>query len=147
MIVTVFWRSTAYLDHHLDYDKLIVIFYLTFIKTIIWCGVYTSIWLYFLYCFEEIEVWSCIVYHSSTMKLSKSQGREKYNYSIKSTHICITTISSDNGLSPGRRQVIIWNNAVDVLTMQGRRQPWYWPSLPGKFEPRIEKFNEYSNLA
>ena len=30
------------------------------------------------------------------------------------THICvgnITTIGSDNGLSPGRRQAIIWNNA------------------------------------
>ena len=31
------------------------------------------------------------------------------------THICVnklTTIGSDNGLSPGRRQAIIWTNAV-----------------------------------
>ena len=30
------------------------------------------------------------------------------------THICVgnlTTICSDNGLSPGRRQAIIWTNA------------------------------------
>ena len=34
------------------------------------------------------------------------------------THICIsklTTIASDNGLSPGRRQAIIWTNAGILL--------------------------------
>ena len=34
------------------------------------------------------------------------------------THICaveLTTIGSDNGLSPGRRQAIIWNNAGILL--------------------------------
>ena len=34
------------------------------------------------------------------------------------THICVdklTTIGSDNGLSPGRRQVIIWSNAGILL--------------------------------
>ena len=34
------------------------------------------------------------------------------------THLCvskITSIASDNGLSPGRRQVIIWNNAGILL--------------------------------
>ena len=34
------------------------------------------------------------------------------------THICVgklTTIGSDNGLSPGRRQAIIWNNAGILL--------------------------------
>ena len=34
------------------------------------------------------------------------------------THICVnelTTIGSDNGLSPGRRQAIIWNNAGLLL--------------------------------
>ena len=34
------------------------------------------------------------------------------------THICIsklTNIGSDNGLSPGRRQAIVWNNAVILL--------------------------------
>ena len=34
------------------------------------------------------------------------------------THICVsklTSIGSDNGLSPGRRQAIIWTNAVILL--------------------------------
>ena len=34
------------------------------------------------------------------------------------THICVgelTTIVSDNGLSPGRRQAIIWTNAGILL--------------------------------
>ena len=34
------------------------------------------------------------------------------------THICVgklTIIDSDNGLSPGRRQVIIWTNAGILL--------------------------------
>ena len=34
------------------------------------------------------------------------------------THICVsklTTIGSDNGLSPGRRQAIIWTNAGILL--------------------------------
>ena len=34
------------------------------------------------------------------------------------THICVgklTVIGSDNGLSPGRRQAIIWTNAVILL--------------------------------
>ena len=30
-------------------------------------------------------------------------------------HICVTNIGSDNGLSPGRRQAIIWNNAGILL--------------------------------
>ena len=36
----------------------------------------------------------------------------------RGTHICVsklTTIGSDNGLSPGRRQAIIWNNAGILL--------------------------------
>ena len=34
------------------------------------------------------------------------------------THICVgelTTIGSDNGLSPGRRQAILWTNAGILL--------------------------------
>ena len=36
----------------------------------------------------------------------------------RATHICVgklTTISSDNGLSPGRRQVIIWNYCWNIV--------------------------------
>ena len=35
------------------------------------------------------------------------------------THVCVgklTTIGSDNGLSPGRHQAIIWTNASILLT-------------------------------
>ena len=42
--------------------------------------------------------------------IAGSQGRV--------THICVgklTTIGSDNGLSPGRRQAIIWTNAGILL--------------------------------
>ena len=43
------------------------------------------------------------------------------------THICVsklTIISSDNGLSPGRRQAIIWNNAGILLI-----EPWEQTSV------------------
>ena len=39
-------------------------------------------------------------------------------HSGRVTHICVselTIIGSDNGLSPGRRQAIIWNNAGFLL--------------------------------
>ena len=41
-------------------------------------------------------------------------GSRTYHWG-RVTHICVsklTIIASDNGLSPGRRQAIIWNNAV-----------------------------------
>ena len=44
------------------------------------------------------------------------------------THICVsklTIIGSDNGLSPGRRQAIIWTNAV-VLFIGPSMYPWDW---------------------
>ena len=47
---------------------------------------------------------------NSARKWVNSWGRE--------THICVgklTIIGSDNGLSPGRRQAIIWNNAGILL--------------------------------
>ena len=40
----------------------------------------------------------------------------------RATHICVgklTTIGSDNGLSPGRRQAIIWTNAGILLIGSG----------------------------
>ena len=48
------------------------------------------------------------------------------------THICVsklTIIASDNGLSPGRRQIIIWNNAGILLI---------WPLGTGFSEILIE---------
>ena len=59
------------------------------------------------------------------MALSKAVGQKKApNYSIGLTHwggvthICISKLSiigSDNGLSPDRRQAIIWTNAGILL--------------------------------
>ena len=45
------------------------------------------------------------------------------------THICVsklTTIGSDNGLSPGRRQAIIWSNAGILLIWTLIRNKYQW---------------------
>ena len=42
-----------------------------------------------------------------------------FTHLARVTHICVrqlTIIGSDNGLSPGRRQTIIWTNAEILLT-------------------------------
>ena len=42
----------------------------------------------------------------------------QWNHICRVTHICVskqTSIGSDNGLSPGRRQAIIWTNAGILL--------------------------------
>ena len=47
-----------------------------------------------------------------------SLGRDKLTHWGRVTHICVselTIIGSDNGLSPGRRQAIIWTNARILL--------------------------------
>ena len=46
-------------------------------------------------------------------------GRSPLTHWGRVTHICVselTIIGSDNGLSPGRRQAIIWNNAGLLLS-------------------------------
>ena len=46
------------------------------------------------------------------------QAKEKLAHWGRMTHICVgelTIIGSDNGLSPGRRQAIIWTNAAIML--------------------------------
>ena len=56
----------------------------------------------------------------------QNENTQKSSLKVKSflthwgrvTHICVsklTTIGSDNGLSPGRRQAIIWTNAGILL--------------------------------
>ena len=45
-------------------------------------------------------------------------GTDSLTHWGRATYICVsklTIIASDNGLSPGRRQVIIWNNAGILL--------------------------------
>ena len=57
------------------------------------------------------------------IKYNSSQYKIQMQFSIlthwgRVTHICIgnlTIIGSDNGLSPGRRQAIIWTNAGILL--------------------------------
>ena len=56
---------------------------------------------------------------ASTIRLSNFDNRNAWTghpltHWGRATHICVnklTNIASDNGLSPGRRQAIIWNNA------------------------------------
>ena len=50
--------------------------------------------------------------------ISASQGKELLTHWGRVTHICVnklTIIGSDNGLSPDRRQAIIWSNAGILL--------------------------------
>ena len=49
---------------------------------------------------------------------AKSVGLSVLTHWGRVTHICVdnlTIIGSDNGLSPGRRQAIIWTNAGILL--------------------------------
>ena len=65
-----------------------------------------------LYCF--VSLWKL---------LNKLLNGRRFNHDIlthwgRVTHICVrklTIIGSDNGLSPGRRQAIIWTNAEILL--------------------------------
>ena len=53
-----------------------------------------------------------------TLDNSKQTSQVCITHWGRVTHICVgkpTTIGSDNGLSPGRRQVIIWTNAGILL--------------------------------
>ena len=48
----------------------------------------------------------------------RSRNMVNFNSLSRMTHICVsklTIIGSDNGLSPGRRQAIIWTNAGILL--------------------------------
>ena len=57
-----------------------------------------------------VEWWNLSIYKGKTINYLTHSGRV--------THICVeklTIIGSDNGLSPGRRQAIIWTNAGLLL--------------------------------
>ena len=79
------------------------------------CGMYTSIFENSIYLYISIRV----------------VGRIKYlTHWGRVTHICVgkpTIIGSDNGLSPGRRQAIIWTNAGILLI-----EPWEQTSVKSK---------------
>ena len=53
------------------------------------------------------------LYMDATYKFSIISNLNKLTHRCRVTHICVsnlTIIGSDNGLSPGRRQAIIWTN-------------------------------------
>ena len=59
-----------------------------------------------------IQCWPTLCYHMVSL------GHKDLTHWGLVMHICIsklTTIGSDNGLSPGRRQAIIWTNAEILL--------------------------------
>ena len=69
-----------------------------------------SLWLMLLWDHNSIIVASCAFNGSIILYNLTHSGRV--------THICvnkITIICSDDGLSPGRRQAIIWTNVVILL--------------------------------
>ena len=61
-------------------------------------------------CVNKMVAWCQIYYRTAAIKLLAHWGRV--------TYICVsklTVIGSDNGLSPERRQTIIWTNAGILL--------------------------------
>ena len=75
----------------------------------------------------DVALWSYIIYHMSALKNIAIPRRGLQTYTKHSkllthwgrvTHICVsklTVIGSDNGLSPDRRQAIIWTSAGILL--------------------------------
>ena len=60
-----------------------------------------------------------ICFSASYMSISSETAMAMLTHWGRVTHICVnklTIIGSDNGLSPGRRQAIIWTNAGILLT-------------------------------
>ena len=79
------------------------------------CRIYTSIFENSIYLYISIRVVGIIKYLTHWGRV---------------THICVgkpTIIGSDNGLSPGRRQAIIWTNAGILLI-----EPWEQTSVKSK---------------
>ena len=74
----------------------------------------------------DVFLWPCLIFNYNLANLSEDMDECECIYSSIMllnhwgwvTHICIsklTIIGSDNGLSPGRRQAIIWTNAEILL--------------------------------
>ena len=85
---------------------------------------------FFCHCFE-IEI-SLFLWAPLTITPSDKGQKPKPEAIIlthwrRVTHICVnklTIIGSDNGLSPGRRQAIIWTNAGIVNWTLGNKLQW-----------------------
>ena len=76
----------------------------------------------------QISVPNCVPLRGYTIKVCREKNNttqannntaeKRLTHWGRVTHICVSnfaTIGSDNGLSPGRRQAIIWTNAVILL--------------------------------
>ena len=91
------WRCDLYHNVHLKYSRLIL--------EIIYSWM-LSVELFNTYCIKH----NVYDFNNKLLFDLTHWGRE--------THICVgklTIIASDNGLSPGRRQAIIWTNAGILL--------------------------------
>ena len=63
-------------------------------------------------------LWLLMICSKQLWSLVMLDGLQSLTHWGRVTHICVgnfSIIGSDNGLSPGRRQAIIWNNAVISL--------------------------------
>ena len=89
------------------------------LKSMVWCKTTVSLLLiHWRYCSLAQSHWNN--HPHFVLNFQEWKGTDWYSLTHWSrvTHICIsklTTIGSDNGLSPGRRQAIIWTNAGILL--------------------------------
>ena len=66
-------------------------------------------------CFKKFPNMFCSMFQESASAVTRN---DSLTHCGRVTHICVsklTIIGSDNGLSPGRRQAIIWTNAGILL--------------------------------
>ena len=66
---------------------------------------------------KKIGIFNCLIFERPTVTFAWWIGK-KLTHSGRVTHICVgklIIIGSDNGLSPERRQAIIWTNARILL--------------------------------
>ena len=94
---------------HWGWGEMAAIQWMTFSKSIS----YMKIHVYFVLHYIEMCSQAWLKWH-----IYGSLGLGELTHWGRVTHICVgnlTTTGSDNGLSPGRRQAIIWTNAEILL--------------------------------
>ena len=87
------WQSARFQCHSSNTWMFVncTVYFMSYVYSFYQCGIGTTVW--------EVTHWGWV------------------------THICVsnlTSIASDNGLSPGGRQAIIWTNAGTLLTGPSR---------------------------
>ena len=104
-------KYVFYLCHPTIYTFVFLLFIHLFVYSI-YSFLYSSI-------YPEVIAWSNVC--SSASEITRSSMGKLYwklTHWGRVTHMCVsklTIIGSDNGLSPGRRQAIIWTNAGILL--------------------------------